>query len=245
MTKVDWTIRILTALVVVGLGLVAAVVSFQHGLQVVQAHGQSGRTAYLTPLTVDGLVLVASLVLLDSARHGVKTPGLAVWTMALGIGATLGVNVLFGWSYGIVGAIVAGWPAVALVLTVELLMGMIRRGQAVSQEGAQIVRPPVEVAEGTRIADTPVEKGQQIALTPGGKVSVGNHDGIPEVDGVEVRVPEVHPDPDPHQVRAAVVFAEEIEAGEVPSVRRIKSTLRVGQPRAEQVRAYLAILAAG
>ncbi len=229
MTTTDKWIRALVALVVIGLGLVAAIVSFQHGLQVVQDHGQSGLTAVLSPLTVDGLVLAAGLVLLDSARRGERPPWLAIVTLALGIGATLGVNVLFGWPYGIVGAIVAGWPAVALVLTTELLMGLIRKGQAATASSDAVREERQEVAEGIRIADTPVEEGLRNAYAPDGNV----------LDGAEVRVPEVHPDPDPHQVRAAVVFAEELGAGEVPSVRRIKSALRVGQPRAEQVRAYL------
>ena len=40
-------------------------------------------------------------------------------------------------------------------------------------------------------------------------------------------------------------FAAEVAAGRVPSVRAIRSRLRVGQPRAQQVRAYLDALADG
>ena len=50
---------------------------------------------------------------------------------------------------------------------------------------------------------------------------------------------------DPLRVRAAEVFAADVAAGRVPSVRAIGSRLRVGQPRAQQVRAYLAALADG
>jgi hypothetical protein len=50
---------------------------------------------------------------------------------------------------------------------------------------------------------------------------------------------------DPLGVQAAEVFAAEVAAGRVPSVRAIRSRLRVGQPRAQQVRAYLAALADG
>lgn len=55
----------------------------------------------------------------------------------------------------------------------------------------------------------------------------------------EVRVPEMYLDPDPHQVQAVTVFAAELGDGEVPSLRRIKTTLKIGQPKAEQVRDYL------
>ena len=40
----------------------------------------------------------------------------------------------------------------------------------------------------------------------------------------------------------ATVFAADVAAGRVPSIRAIRSRLRVGQPRAQQVRAYLAAL---
>ncbi len=42
---------------------------------------------------------------------------------------------------------------------------------------------------------------------------------------------------------AARVFAAGLALGDVPSVRRIRREMHVGQPRAQQVRAYLALLA--
>jgi hypothetical protein len=50
---------------------------------------------------------------------------------------------------------------------------------------------------------------------------------------------------DPLPVQAAEVFAADVAAGRVPSIRAIRSRLRVGQPRAQQVRAYLAARADG
>jgi hypothetical protein len=58
-------------------------------------------------------------------------------------------------------------------------------------------------------------------------------------------VPEGVSEADPLRVRAAEVFAAEVAAGHVPSIRAIRSRLRVGQPRAQQVRAYLDALADG
>ena len=46
-------------------------------------------------------------------------------------------------------------------------------------------------------------------------------------------------------VQAAEVFAADVAAGRVPSIRAIRSRLRVGQPRAQQVRAYLDALGDG
>ena len=64
------------------------------------------------------------------------------------------------------------------------------------------------------------------------------------VSGAE-RVSEAVSGPDPLRVQAAEVFAADVAAGRLPSIRAIRSRLRVGQPRAQQVRAYLAALADG
>jgi hypothetical protein len=63
------------------------------------------------------------------------------------------------------------------------------------------------------------------------------------VSGAE-HVPEAVSEADPLRVQAAEVFAADVAAGRVPSIRAIRSRLRVGH-RAQQVRAYLAALADG
>jgi hypothetical protein len=65
-----------------------------------------------------------------------------------------------------------------------------------------------------------------------------------QVSGAEY-VPEAAAGTDPLRAQAAEVFAADVAAGRVPSIRAIRSRLRVGQPRAQQVRAYLAALAVG
>ena len=74
----------------------------------------------LVPLTVDGLIYASSMLMLDSARRGVRVPALAPWLLGLGIVATLAANVAHGLGHGIIGAEVAVWPAVALVGSYEL-----------------------------------------------------------------------------------------------------------------------------
>lgn len=123
---IDWIIRASTAGVVVGVAGVAAFVSYQHAYELVSAHGETGTTARLVPLTVDGLVYASSMAMLDAARHERPTPMLARWLLALGIVATLAANVTHGAGHGPAGAIVAAWPAAALVGTYELLMALVR-----------------------------------------------------------------------------------------------------------------------
>ena len=65
-------------------------------LRLVRAHGESGWTARLVPLTVDGLIYASSMVMLDSARRKMPVSALARWLLGLGIAATLAANVTHG-----------------------------------------------------------------------------------------------------------------------------------------------------
>ena len=90
----------------------------------------------------------------------------------------------------------AGWPAVALVGSYELLMLVIRGAQSPDAEAN------VSAAESAR-----------------------------------------GPEGEPLQVRATGEFADQIASGTVPSIRAIRARMHVGhdrQPRAQQVREYLA-----
>jgi hypothetical protein len=64
------------------------------------------------------------------------------------------------------------------------------------------------------------------------------------VPGVPAAVPGARAALNGHAEQAERLFADDIAAGTVPSIRRIRSALHVGQPKAEQVQAYLTTLAA-
>ena len=121
-------IRWSTVAAVAAVAVVAGWVSYLHAYDVVAAHGEHGVLARLYPGTIDGLIYAASMVLLDAARRRVTPPPLARWLLAAGIGATLFANVLAGAAYGVLGAGVAAWPALALVGSYELLMWLVRQG---------------------------------------------------------------------------------------------------------------------
>ena len=121
---IDRAIRLPTAAAVLAVAAIAAYISYWHAYAVVQAHGESGITARLEPATIDGLVYASSMVVLYAARHRVPVPSLARWLLGLGIAATLTANMAQGWSHGLVGAVVAAWPAVSLVGSYELSLGV-------------------------------------------------------------------------------------------------------------------------
>ena len=187
MSNADRVIRWSTALAVLGVAVVAAVASYEHAYDLVRAHGESGWTGRMVPLTVDGLIYASSMVMLDSARRKAAVPALARWLLGVGIAATLAANVAHGLGQGLAGAAVAAWPAVALVGSYELLMMVIRGSQAV----------PGSIAGSTDDLDP-----------------LGEH--------------------------AAELFAGQLAANRVPSIRAIRAQLHVGQPRARRLREYLA-----
>lgn len=209
----DRLIRWSTALAVICVATVAAIVSYRHAYHVVRSYGEDGLTARLVPLTVDGLIYASSMVMLHSARHGRPVPTLARWLLGLGIAATVAANAAHGLSFGPVGAIVAAWPALALVGSYELLMLMVRNMGRVSAVVPDLVPEP-----------------------------------RPDADPGPTRIALVVPRPsdtrDELEVQAETEFADELAAGRTPTIREIRSRLRVGQPRAQQVRAYLSSLLA-
>ena len=132
----DRLIRITTALAVVAVAVVAAVISYQHAFELVRSHGEFGVTARLLPFTVDGLIWAASMVVLDASRRGQPIPRLAAWSLGTAIVATVGANLAHGGGHGPVGALVSAWPALALVGSFELLMMLIRAGRNVQSDHA-------------------------------------------------------------------------------------------------------------
>jgi hypothetical protein len=113
--------------VVTGVAGVAAIVSYTHIEELAFTHGQPLLDARLEPLSVDGLILAASLVLLEETSQGHRAPLLARCMLWLGITATVAANVAYGARYGFTGAAVSAWPAAAFAGAAEMLMGVIRR----------------------------------------------------------------------------------------------------------------------
>ena len=106
---------------------IAAVVSFVHIQDLAITHGQTPLAAMLLPLSIDGTVAAASLVMLRAARNRIGTPWLARTMLSLAVLATLAANVGYGLPYGVPGALLSGWPAVAFVGCAEMAIGMVRR----------------------------------------------------------------------------------------------------------------------
>ncbi|MEU5879449.1 DUF2637 domain-containing protein [Spirillospora sp. NPDC047279] len=159
----DRLTRITTALAVGIVAVVAAVISYRHAYELVRTHGESGATARLVPITVDGLIWAASMVILDASRRKQRVPPLAKWSLGVGIAATIGANVAHGLSHGITGAIVSAWPALALVGSFELLM-MLTRNVASPAQAQERPEPEASASVEPESARTKVEQDPEQAV---------------------------------------------------------------------------------
>jgi len=103
---------------------------------------------------VDGLILAASLVLLHEARNGRDAPRLARLMLWLGIAATIGANIAYGAGYGLVGALISAWPAVAFIGSVEIAMQQVRRARVARAAiiGPAVPEVPGDVEQAVRAA---------------------------------------------------------------------------------------------
>jgi hypothetical protein len=106
---------------VVLLAGIAAVVSYGHMHLLALRHGEGGLASALIPLSVDGMIVAASMsLLLDSrlGRHG----GVLPWALLIiGALASLGANIVVAEPTA-AGRVIAAWPSFALTASYELLM---------------------------------------------------------------------------------------------------------------------------
>jgi len=151
--SVDRVIRFATAAVVCAVAAFAAVVSYSHIYGLGRAHGQDGVAARLLPLSVDGLILAASLVLLHEARNDRDAPRLTRLMLWLGIAATIGANIAYGAGYGLLGALISAWPAVAFIGAIEIAT-QVRRARAprAATSGPAVPKVPGDVEQAVRAA---------------------------------------------------------------------------------------------
>lgn len=233
MTAGDRAIRVSAVIAVLVVTAIAAVISYGHAHDLVEAHGEPGVSSYALPFTVDGLICTCGLVLLDAARRGARPPFLAWLLLAAGIAATLGANIAHGLSHGLVGAAVAGWPALVATGCFELLTRMIRsgRGQAESTPAdlPELPAPgPVE--------DWPEWQDPWDTIDPEPVPAIM---GAKPVDGTVAPRATGDLEPDP-ELAGLVATARDRFGAEVPSVNQIRRELRLGHPRASAVRAAMA-----
>jgi len=108
---------------VLTLAAVAAYMSYGHLRAVAESQGEDA--AALFPISVDGLIVAASLVLLVQRRGG-QPGGALPWAgLALGIAATIAGNIASA-EPTTLARMVAAWPPIAFALSYEFLLTLLR-----------------------------------------------------------------------------------------------------------------------
>lgn len=99
---------------------IAAWSSYRHMVTVALSVGEQPEIAWVLPLSVDGMLVVASVAMVDDRRSGRAVRWSARVAFGVGVLASIAANIAA--AHPTLGArIVSAWPALALLLTVELL----------------------------------------------------------------------------------------------------------------------------
>ena len=138
---------------------IAGYASYWHQVAVATRAGERAELAHIVPLSVDGVLVVASIVMVD-ARHEGRYPH---WVTRVGFGigilASVSANIasaLPTW----LGRAEAAWPAFALLLVVEMLS---RRGK-LNPDSA--VNAPSTTAPVQQQAETVIRQAATVLPVP-------------------------------------------------------------------------------
>jgi hypothetical protein len=150
-TPDDAFIAIALAVVALVAG-VAFSASYQHQYELDIFYRQTHWVAALLPLTVDGLIVAAGLVIWYAARHGYGRPLGAYLALFAGVGATVVTNLAadqrYHWPW--VGPGISVWPAAAFVAAYEMAVWLVRKRQDATrraQDGGAVSAPVPTGAE--------------------------------------------------------------------------------------------------
>ncbi|MFC4859392.1 DUF2637 domain-containing protein [Actinophytocola glycyrrhizae] len=165
----EWVRRVCTLLV----AGVAAYASYQHQRDYARVGGSDSLGAALWPLSVDGLLVLATVGVLKAEQLS-RRGRVAVWvSFWLGISVSLVANISAAPSLTLQPILVAGWPPVALLLAVELLA-----------HGPNS-RQHTETAQATSITEQAAPETDQTATAAGTTIPtpVRDHEGVVETSG--------------------------------------------------------------
>jgi hypothetical protein len=142
---------------------VAAYSSYEHQRTFAVRGGADATSAALWPLSVDGLLLLATVALVKPGQQS-RRMRVAVWSAFLGcIAVSLAANIAAAPRLAWQPVLVAGWPPIALLLAVELLAHRSRSRQRTETTSAVPEIQPAVLA-GDRESETDTETGQLITL---------------------------------------------------------------------------------
>ncbi|MBL7492500.1 DUF2637 domain-containing protein [Frankia sp. AgB1.9] len=152
-------IRLATVAAVVTVALIAGIVSYRHMAGVAREHGEDRVTAAIVPISVDGLIVAASLTLLADSRAGRRRSPLPYALLALASTASIAANVMHA-EPDLAARLIAAWPSAALIGSYEMLMSQIRKARHQPERAAGPRSPdPDSTRRSTLSGDRPNAAG--------------------------------------------------------------------------------------
>jgi hypothetical protein len=128
---------------------IAATASYDHMRELALIHGQGELIASLVPISVDGMLVVATVAMHDDRISGRKVRPAAWVAFCVGVLASVTANVLAA-PDDLISRIVSAWPAVALLLVIEVLATGGRKNAETAQASAQIASPERRISGSTK-----------------------------------------------------------------------------------------------
>jgi len=171
-----------------------------------------------------------------AVEHGLRGPWAAAWPLQVDVFIAVGELALFV-------ALADHWPARSRTAA-WLVTGL---GLTVSVAGNVGHAAGHDLASRVTAAVPPLAAAAALAVGLGVLKRVvamyGSTDVQPEPEPHPLHSPNGSAAPEGGQ-EAARIFAADLSAGLLPSVRRVRREMHLGQPRAQQVHAYLSALTA-
>ena len=190
-------VRVTTVTAVVVVAVVAAVVSYSHMTELAHRAGEQWRS-WLIPISVDGLIVAASMVLLTRHRAGQPGGPLAWGSLGVGVLASLAANMADA-RPEVTSVLVAGWAPVAFAAAFHLLLQQRRAENATptipdpdrpERSSERSVRPESALTVNAPLRHSGNPAGQGDTVLPGtGGLSSSSSPSVPGPIDVEP----VHP----------------------------------------------------
>ena len=168
--------RVVGWLALAGVSLIAGIASYFHALGVVEAAGARAPVAYLVPALADLVILGASADLLAASRAGHPRPRLTMVALGVGVVVTLTFNLFASHPHAMPSWLVDGWPALAFILALESLAGLVRRGRG----GGAPPPAPATPSQAEPAEPPTTDEALRVLLTTGSRRGLAEALGVPK-----------------------------------------------------------------
>jgi hypothetical protein len=158
--KRNMSLGVLLALTVF-IAVCAAYSSYKHGVEFALRYGGDSGTAWIWPLTVDGMLTAGTVVLWMTRQTGKGHGRWAAWaTFSIGIALSLSANITAAPHLTMFAIMVTGCPPVALLALIELLNYVLtHHAETVTENPNETRRQPndTELMPATQLSATSLD----------------------------------------------------------------------------------------